>query len=71
MWVNCYNLFFISADPKQTESMCSFTPHFTQGGLTLDSDANGGLDQVKVGSLRGSAIKEPSSDKFLPSCTTS
>lgn len=51
--------------------MCSFTPHFTQGGLTLDSDANGGLDQVKVGSLRGSAIKEPSSDKFLPSCTTS
>lgn len=48
MRVNCYNLFFISAVPKQTESMCSFTPHFTQGDLTLDSDANGGLEQVKV-----------------------
>lgn len=35
--------------------MCSFTPHFTQGGLTLDSDANGGLDQVKV--LMGPSIR--------------
>lgn len=26
--------------------MCSFTPHFTQGGLALHPGANGGLNQV-------------------------
>lgn len=53
--------------------MCSFTPHFTQGGRALDSDANGWLDQVKVllGPLLGSATKEPPPDMFALSYTTS
>lgn len=46
MSVNWHNLFFISVGPLQTESMCSFTPHFTQGGLALHPGANGGLNQV-------------------------
>lgn len=45
MSVNWHNLFFISVGPPQTESMRSFTPHFTQGGLALHPGANGGLNQ--------------------------
>lgn len=74
MRVNWYNLFFISTVPKQTESMCSFTPHFTQGGPTLDSGTNGGLDQFKVLMRALWEVllwKELIGRKTILSCTTS